>query len=152
MKPENVEKSEGTMDGPVSDSHKKDLLERVEWFLIRVDVAVNGQVLRAGTPIRRQGQRWILNGATEPLPIAMDDKVCKAEYIGLPLHLVFRELDGRLFHRKVGGNVSLQEIAPDKVVAPPMPGTSSVCVLYGDQLWPPESLFHPEPRLTPISD
>ena len=139
MKSENVEMSEGKKGGPVPDSHKKDLSESVEWFLIRGDVAVNGQVLRAGTLIRRQGQTWILNGATEPLPIAMDDKVCKAEYIGLPLHLVFRELDGRLFHRKVGGNVSLQEIAPDKVVAPPLPGTSSVCVLYGDQLWPPET-------------
>lgn len=82
----------------------------------------------------------------------MDEKVCKAEYVGRSLHLVFRELDGRLLHRKVGGNLSLQEIAPDKVVAPPIPGNSSVCVLYGDHFWPPESLFHPEPRSTTISD
>ena len=116
------------MDGPVPDSHKKDLSEGIEWLPIRVGVAVDGQVLRAGTPIRRQGQTWTLNGATEYLPIAMADKVCKAEYMGLPLHLAFRELDGRLLHRRVNGNASPQKVAPDKVVEPPMSGTSSMCV------------------------
>ena len=88
---------------------------------------MDGQVLRAGTPIRRQGQTWTLNGATEYLPIAKDDKFCQAEYMEPPLHFVFREWNEGLLHQRVDGNASPQEVAPDKVVEPPISGTSSMC-------------------------
>jgi hypothetical protein len=132
--------SKDNRDDVVSEPDAKEVSTREEWFLLRVDVVVHGQVLPAGTPIRRHGVEWTVSGGTEPLPIPMQDKVCKVEYAGLPLHLVFRGLDGRLFHRTLAGSGSLEEVSPDRVVSSPAPGTSCVCVMYGNLLWPLEPL------------
>ena len=114
------------------------LRESGEWYILREDIDVGESRYRAGTPVRRLADGWLIHGIGRPLSMLLEGRVCRTEYGGLSLHVVSRQADGSLVHRRVGSDEPVDGIPDSRVIAPPECGHDRVYLAFGDQFYPPE--------------
>jgi hypothetical protein len=107
-----------------------------EWYLLREDLDIGENRCRAGTPVRRVAEGWIVQGLSAPVSIPLDGRVCRTEYGGLSLHVLSRHSDGSLAHRRIGSDDAPQQVADSRVIAPPECGHDRVYLAFGDQFYP----------------
>lgn len=111
---------------------------RGTWYLIREDMDLGGKHLQAGTPILKVSNGWIVDGSTAVIAQPLDKQVCRTEYAGLSLHIVSREADGGILHRRLGADGEAQRIPLSRVLSPPEVGRTKVYLAFGDQFYPLE--------------
>ncbi len=107
-----------------------------EWYLLREDVDIGAIRCRAGTPVRRVGEGWFIQGVSDLVSTSLDSRVCRTEYGGLSLHVLSRQPDGSLTHRRIGSDDPLEGIEDSRVIAPPECGHDKVYLAFGDQFYP----------------
>jgi hypothetical protein len=112
--------------------------EGEEWYLLREDLSIGEARYRAGTPVRRLEQGWLVDGISDPVPTSLDGRICRTEYGGLSLHVISRQPDGSLAHRRIGSDDRLEGIADSRVISPPDHGHDRVYLAFGDQFYPLE--------------
>jgi hypothetical protein len=109
-----------------------------EWLLLREDVQVGSHVYRAGTPIAKVSDHWLVGGCDQPVSENLDGRTCRAEYGGLSLHVVSVGSDGTVSHRRVGSHGAPECIPASRVISPPEQGRDKVYLAFGDQFYPLE--------------
>jgi len=109
-----------------------------DWYLLREDIDIGQARYRAGTPVRRLEQGWVVEGISDPVSTSLDGRVCRTEYGGLSLHVLSRQPDGSLVHRRIGSDDPLEGIADSRVISPPDHGHDRVYLAFGDQFYPLE--------------
>lgn len=107
-----------------------------EWFLLREDVDIGADRCRAGTPVRRLSEGWFVQGISTPVLISLEGRVCRTEYGGLSLHVLSRDPNGSIAHRRIGSDEAPQGIADSRVISPPECGHDRVYLAFGDQFYP----------------
>ncbi|MEN9845266.1 MAG: hypothetical protein RIS36_413 [Pseudomonadota bacterium] len=107
-----------------------------EWYLLREDIDIGDNRCQAGTPVRRLVDGWFVQGIPAPVPISLDDRVCRTEYGGLSLYVLSRQLDGSLSLRRIGSEEAPQRVADTRVISPPECGHDRVYLAFGDQFYP----------------
>ncbi|MEY4669208.1 MAG: hypothetical protein RL518_1907 [Pseudomonadota bacterium] len=110
--------------------------EAGEWYLLREDVEIGENRCRAGTPVRRHTDGWLIQGLSSPVSVSLDERVCRTEYGGLSLHVLSREPDGSLLHRRIGSDDPLERVPDSRVISPPECGHDRVYLAFGDQFYP----------------
>jgi hypothetical protein len=125
-------------DGQVFGGDEGNVSGREQWYLLREDLEVNGVLYRAGTPVLKVGGGWCVNGVHPPQDLQLEDNVCKTEYAGLSLHLIARDEDGWLTHRRLGSRDVPERIALSRVLSPPNSDRGKLYLSFGDQFYPLE--------------
>lgn len=125
-----------SLDGQAFGGEGEGISGGEQWYLLREDLEVNGVLYRAGTPVLKADAGWCVNGALPPQDLQLDGKVCKTEYAGLSLHLIARDEDGWLTHRRLGSNQVPERIDPTRVLSPPSSDRSRLYLAFGDQFYP----------------
>ena len=106
------------------------------WYLIREDLDLDGRRFQAGTPILKVSNGWIIDGSNAVIARPLDKQVCRTEYAGLSLHLVSREDNGEIVHRRLGADGEPEKIPQSRVLSPPEVGRTKVYLAFGDQFYP----------------
>jgi len=107
-----------------------------EWYLLREDTEIGEHRCRAGTPVRRLVEGWFVQGLGAPVSMSLDGRICRTEYGGLSLHVLSRQSDGSLGHRRIGSDDPLQRVEDSHVFSPPECGHDRVYLAFGDQFYP----------------
>ena len=123
-------------DAHQDSHHVMQWQEANEWFLLREDVEVGGARYQAGTPVQRCHDRWYVQGCDTPVASGLDGRLCQTQYGGLTLHVVSRDRDGVISHRRIGSDEVLETIPASRVISPPECGHDRVYLAFGDQFYP----------------
>ena len=107
-----------------------------EWFLLREDVELAGTKYGAGTPVQRSHDRWYVQGCNTPLTAGLDGRLCQTRYGGLTLHVLSRDREGKVSHRRIGSDEIQENIPASRVISPPEYGHDRVYLAFGDQFYP----------------
>ena len=107
-----------------------------EWYLLREDVEIGEGRCRAGTPVQRLPGGWRIQGIAAPVSISLDGRLCKTEYAGLSLHVLSRESDGSVVHRRMGSDDPVERVPISRIITPPEFGHDKLYLAFGDQFYP----------------
>lgn len=110
--------------------------EANQWFLLREDVELAGTRYPAGTPVQRCHDRWYVQGCDTPVGAGLDGRMCQTQYGGLTLHVVSRDREGVISHRRIGSDEGGETIPASRVLSPPEYGHDRVYLAFGDQFYP----------------
>ncbi len=111
---------------------------RGTWYLIREDVDLDGRLLKAGTPILKVPDGWVVEGSTVVTAQPLEKHACRTQYGGLSLYLINRDSQGAIVHRRVGSKGEPKRIPSTKVFSPPDFGHSKVYLAFGGKFYPLE--------------
>ena len=107
-----------------------------EWYLLREDIHIGETRCRAGTPVRRLAEGWLIEGISTPVLVSLDGRVCRTEYGGLSLHVLSRDPNGSIVHRRIGSDDPMEGVVESRVISPPECGHDRLYLAFGDQFYP----------------
>ena len=67
---------------------------------------------------------------------SLDGRLCKTEYAGLSLHVLTRESDGSVVHRRIGSDDPVERVPISRIITPPEFGHDKLYLAFGDQFYP----------------